>query len=99
MKRIILAAALLCLWPVAASATCSSPISGKDGTGATITLGAVADASNNCWGGTSIVDGAAAANKAAVKAASTPPASTDTTLVVGFNPDNAANPLVGGTLC
>jgi hypothetical protein len=91
MKRILLAAALLCLWPIAASATCSSPISGKDGTGATINLGAIVDGSSNCWGGSAVVDGTNASNKAAVKAASTAPASTDPALVVGLNPNNAAN--------
>jgi hypothetical protein len=90
MKRIAFAL-LLCLWPAAAWATCASPISGKDGTGATINLGAVVDASSNCWGGNAIVDGTNAANKAAVKPASTAPAATDPALVVGLNPNNAAN--------
>ena len=86
--KLIYLVLLFCLWPALAWATCSSPISGKDGTGATINLGAVVDGSSNCWGGVSIVDGTAAANKAAVKAASTAAVATDPSLVVAISPNN-----------
>ena len=70
MKRIVLAF-LFCFWSAAAWATCASPIAGKDGSGSSISLGAVVDASSNCWGGVAIGDGVAMGKLASVTAAGT----------------------------
>lgn len=96
MRRILLVLAAL-LATSAAHATCTSPISSLNSTGATITLGATVDASNNCWGGTAIVDGTAAANKMAVKAASTAPLAADPAAVVALSP-NSVGGVVGTPL-
>lgn len=66
MRRAILALAIFCGLSTAAFAACPSPVTGKDATGTSQNFGTVVDGSGNCWGGNAIVDGTAAANKAAV---------------------------------
>jgi len=70
-----IAAAIGC--GTAAQATCPSPFTVKDSTGTTQNVAEINDASNNCVFPNAITDGGGAANRAAVKAASTSPAATD----------------------
>jgi hypothetical protein len=72
----------------AAQATCPSPFTVKDSTGTTQNLAEINDASNSCVFPNAITDGGGAANRAAVKAASTSPAETDPALVVGVSPNS-----------
>lgn len=55
--------------------------------GTIVNFGATTDGGGNLYGNIAIVDGAAAANKAAVKAASTPPVAADPALVVALSPN------------
>jgi hypothetical protein len=71
----------------AAQAACPSPFSIKDSTGTTQNVAEINDASNNCVFPNAITDGGGAANRAAVKAASTAPAATDPALVVAISPN------------
>jgi hypothetical protein len=72
----------------AARAACPSPFTVKDSTGTSQNVAEINDASNNCVFPNAITDGAGAANRAAVKAASTAPAATDPALVVGVSPNS-----------
>jgi hypothetical protein len=71
----------------AAQAACPSPFTIKDSTGTTQNVAEINDASNNCVFPNAITDGGGAANRAAVKAASTAPAATDPALVVAISPN------------
>lgn len=65
MKQWLLALAFaVCATP--ALATCPSPLTGKDASGTTQNFGVTVDGSGNCYGNVAIVDGTAAANKAAI---------------------------------
>lgn len=86
MLAILIAAAMGC--GTAAQATCPSPFTVKDSTGTTQNVAEINDASNNCVFPNAITDGGGAANRAAVKAASTSPAPTDPALVVGVSPNS-----------
>jgi hypothetical protein len=66
MKKLLIVCALV-LWPTLGFA-CSSPVTGKDASGTSQNFGAVVDGSSNCWGGSAIVDGTNAGNKAQVDA-------------------------------
>jgi hypothetical protein len=83
-RSIILSAFILC--SSQAMAVCPTPLTGKDAAGTTQNFGVTVDGSGNCYGNVGIVDGTNAANKAAVKAASTAAAQTDPA-VVERNPD------------
>ena len=83
---IVLAAAIGC--GTAAQATCPSPFTVKDSTGTSQNVAEINDASNNCVFPNAITDGGGAANRAAVKAASTSPAATDPALVIGVSPNS-----------
>ena len=72
----------------AAQASCPSPFTVKDSTGTTQNVAEINDASNNCVFPNAITDGGGAANRAAVKAASTAPAATDPALVVSVSPNS-----------
>ena len=72
----------------AAQAACPNPFTVKDATGTTQNVAEINDASNNCVFPNAITDGGGAANRAAVKAASTSPAATDPALVVGVSPNS-----------
>ncbi len=80
---------LLAFSPLA-NAACPSPFVAKDGGGTSQNLATVNDASNNCDFVNVIGDGGGAANKAAVKAASTAPVAGDPALVVGISPNSPA---------
>ena len=71
-----------------AQASCPSPFTVKDSTGTTQNVAEINDLSNNCVFPNAITDGGGAANRAAVKAASTAPAATDPALVVGLSPNS-----------
>ena len=71
----------------AVQASCPSPFTVKDSTGATQNVADINDASNNCVFPNAITDGGGAANRAAVKAANTAPAATDPALVVAISPN------------
>jgi hypothetical protein len=83
---VLIAAATGC--GTAAQASCPSPFTVKDSTGTTQNVAEINDASNNCVFPNAITDGGGAANRAAVKAASTSPAATDPALVVGMSPNS-----------
>jgi hypothetical protein len=70
-----------------AQAGCPSPFTVKDSTGATQNVAEINDASNNCVFPNAITDGGGAANRAAVKAASTVLLATDPALVVTISPN------------
>jgi hypothetical protein len=72
----------------AAEATCPSPFTVKDSTGATQNVAEINDVSNNCVFPSAITDGGGAANRAAVKPASTSPTAADPALVVGVSPNS-----------
>src|SRR5215469_9221726 len=72
----------------AAQAACPSPFTVKDATGTSQNVAEINDASNNCVFPNAITDGGGAANRAAVKAATTSPAATDPALVVGVSPNS-----------
>ena len=72
----------------AAQAACPSPFTVKDSTGTSQNVAEINDAGNNCVFPNAITDGGGAANRAAVKAASTSPAATDPALVVGISPNS-----------
>jgi hypothetical protein len=86
MLAVALAAVIGC--GPAAQATCPSPFTVKDSTGTTQNVAEINDASNNCVFPNAITDGGGAANRAAVKAASTSPAATDPALVVTLSPNS-----------
>lgn len=88
--KIWAAAALLAAFGgcTAAQAACPSPFTVKDSTGTAQNVAEINDASNNCVFPSAITDGGGAANRAAVKAASTTPAATDPALVVGVSPNS-----------
>jgi hypothetical protein len=69
MRSVGFSLVILLLGTCSAAAVCPSPITGKDASGTTQNLGTVVDGSGNCWGGVALVDGTAAANKAAVSSA------------------------------
>lgn len=70
----------------------------KDATATTQSLSGVQDAGNsNAFVGKNQISDAAGTNAATVKAASTAPATTDTTLVVGLNPQGVTTPAPGTT--
>ena len=72
-----------------AQAACPSPFTVKDATGTSQNVAEINDArSNNCVFPNAITDGGGAANRAAVKAATTSPAATDPALVVGVSPNS-----------
>jgi hypothetical protein len=79
-----------------AHAACPVPFAVRDGLGATQSMEAVNDASNNCEFVNTIGDGGGAANRAAVKAASTAPTATDPALVVSLSPNGTVNPGCAG---
>jgi hypothetical protein len=83
----LIAAATGC--STAAQASCPSPFTVKDSTGTTQNVAEINDASNNCVFPNAITDGGGAANRAAVKAASTPPAATDPALVIAVSPNSS----------
>src|SRR6516225_2418912 len=72
----------------AAQADCPAPFTVKDAAGNSQNIAEINDASNNCVFPDAITDGGGAANRAAVKAASTTPAATDPALVVGVSPNS-----------
>ena len=80
-------AAVLCA-NSAAQAACPAPFTVKDAAGASQNIAEINDASNNCVFPNAITDGGGAANRAAVKAASTTPAATDPALVVAASPNS-----------
>ena len=71
-----------------AQAVCPSPFTVKDSTGTAQNVAGINDASNNCVFPNAITDGGGAANRAAVKAASTGPVATDPALVVSVSPNS-----------
>jgi len=71
-----------------AQAACPSPFTVKDSSGAAQNVAEINDVSNNCVFPNAITDGSGAANRAAVKAATTSPAATDPALVVGVSPNS-----------
>ena len=73
----------------AARAACPSPFTVKDSTGTSQNVAEINDASYNCVFPNAITDGGGAANRAAVKAASTSPAATDPALVVAVSPNSS----------
>ena len=83
---VLIGAAMSC--GTGAQATCPSPFTVKDSTGATQNVAEINDVSNNCVFPNAITDGGGAANRAAVKSASTSPAATDPALVVGVSPNS-----------
>src|SRR5215469_4240424 len=72
----------------AAQAACPSPFTVKDSTGTSQNVAEINDAGNNCVFPNAITDGGGAANRAAVKAASTTPSATDPALVVAASPNS-----------
>jgi hypothetical protein len=72
----------------AAQAACPNPFTVKDASGTTQNVAEINDMSNNCVFPNAITDGGGAANRAAVKAASTSPAATDPALVVSVSPNS-----------
>jgi hypothetical protein len=72
----------------AAQAACPSPFPVKDSTGTVQNVAEINDTSNNCVFPNAITDGGGAANRAAVKAATTVPAVTDPALVVSVSPNS-----------
>lgn len=71
-----------------AQAACPSPFTVKDSSGTAQNVAEINDVSNNCVFPHAITDGSGAANRAAVKAASTSPTATDPALVVGVSPNS-----------
>jgi hypothetical protein len=86
MLAVLVAAAMGC--GTSAQAACPSPFTVKDSTGTTQNVAEINDANNNCVFPNAITDGGGAANRAAVKAASTSPAAADPALVVGVSPNS-----------
>jgi hypothetical protein len=86
IMAVLISAAMGC--GTMAQATCPSPFTVKDSTGTTQNVAEINDASDNCVFPNAITDGGGAANRAAVKAASTSPAATDPALVVGVSPNS-----------
>jgi hypothetical protein len=87
MFKLVFGVCALGMLASAAHAACPSPFTVKDAAGTTQNVAEVNDASNNCIFPNAITDGGGAANRAAVKAASTAPAATDPALVVTLSPN------------
>jgi hypothetical protein len=68
MRKWLLAAAALLGLTSSAFAVCPTPLTGKDASNTTQNFGVTVDGGGNCYGNIAIVDGTAAANKAAVNA-------------------------------
>lgn len=68
MRKWLLVAAALFGTTSSVFAVCPSPLTGKDAANTTQNFGVTVDAGGNCYGNVSLVDGTAAANKAAVNA-------------------------------
>ena len=66
MRKWLLAAAALLGLTSSAFAVCPSPLTGKDAANTTQNFGVTVDGSGNCYGNVALVDGTAAANKAAI---------------------------------
>ena len=91
MRRFLLSLCLL-LSSTAAFAACPSPYVSKDGNGTATNMAEINDASGNCVFPSAITDGGGAANRAAVKPASTAAVATDPAVVVAISPNSAAPP-------